>query len=89
MSDAFWAMFGDKVPVADPASKDQLVGTIKGIGPITGKRLNDLGIYTYAQLAAFDSEIVARVAVAVGAIPAKAEKDDWPGQARKKLAEGT
>ncbi len=88
VSDAYWAMFGDKVPVAEAGAKDEFVGQIKGIGPITGKRLNDLGIYTYAQLAAFDSEIVARVAAAVGAIPAKAEKDDWPGQAKKKLAEG-
>jgi len=56
---------------------------------VTGKRLNELGIYTYAQIAAFDADTIARVAAAVGAIPAKVAKEDWPGQARKKLGGAT
>ncbi len=82
-------MFGPNVPVAEANAADEIVGGIKGIGPVTGKRLNELGIYTFAQIAAFDADTIARVAAAVGAIPAKVAKEDWPGQARKKLGGAT
>lgn len=87
VSDAFWDLFGSRVPVAKESEADDLVSGIKGIGPVTGKRLNKLGIYTFAQVAAFDEEILGKVAEAVGAIPSKVERQDWVGQAKKRLAD--
>jgi predicted flap endonuclease-1-like 5' DNA nuclease len=82
----FWETFGTKVPVATAGQKDDLVGGIKGIGPKTGQRLNELGVFTFAQLAAFDGEIIAKISELVGALPGKIEREDWVGQAKKKLA---
>ena len=86
VSDTFWQMFGAKVPTAKAAAADDLVGGIKGIGPVTGKRLNELGVYTYAQVACFDAEIIGMLAEHLGMLPQKITKEDWAGQARKKIA---
>lgn len=84
MPDAYYRMFGTRVPMARDGERDELVN-IKGIGPVTAKRLNELGIFTYRQIAAFDLATLERVIEAVGAIPARVHKDDWIGQARAKL----
>lgn len=60
---------------------------ISGIGPVLGRRLNEAGIRSFAQIAAWqeaDVEAFGELLSASGRI----EKDDWIGQARK-LAEGT
>ena len=59
---------------------------ISGVGPVLEKKLNDLGIYTYAQVAAFTKDDIENVDNALS-FKGRIERDDWLAQA-KKLAEG-
>ena len=59
---------------------------ISGVGPVLEKKLNDLGITQYAQVAAFTAEDIAKVDDALS-FKGRIERDDWLGQA-KKLAAG-
>ncbi|MXW93581.1 MAG: 50S ribosomal protein L21 [Rhodospirillaceae bacterium] len=55
---------------------------LPGVGPATEKKLNALGITTYAQIAAFTAEDIERVDTALK-LKGKIEKDDWPALAKK------
>ena len=55
---------------------------IVGIGKVFEHALNDLGVYTFAQIAAFDIADVARVNSALNECKGRMEQDDWIGQAR-------
>ncbi len=54
---------------------------ISGIGPVIQKRLNDIGIYSYQQIAALTPEMVDRVAAAIKFFPDRIGRDNWIGQA--------
>lgn len=71
---------------AKPAGKPDDLKVISGVGPVLEKKLNDLGIYTYAQVAAFTKQDIERVDDALS-FKGRIERDDWLAQA-KKLAEG-
>ncbi len=62
--------------------KDDLTA-IDGIGPFLEKQLNDLGIFTFAELASVDKERIPELTRAIGHIPGRIERDDWVGQAEK------
>ncbi|MDE0702372.1 MAG: 50S ribosomal protein L21 [Rhodospirillaceae bacterium] len=55
---------------------------LPGVGPATEKKLNALGITTYAQIAAFTAEDIERVDTALK-LKGKIEKDDWPALAKE------
>jgi NADH-quinone oxidoreductase subunit E len=55
---------------------------ISGIGPKLEKVLNDLGIGTYADVAALSAERVDELDAELG-IGARIRRDDWIGQARR------
>lgn len=57
---------------------------IDGIGRIFDRRLKDVGIKTYAQLAALSPEQVSAI---IGWSPARVERDDLLGQARRLAAQ--
>jgi predicted flap endonuclease-1-like 5' DNA nuclease len=78
----------DRPPALDgaPADRDNL-RRIKGIGQGFEKRLNQLGIYRYAQIAAWTEKQQAWVSAELG-FPGRVERDDWPVQAGR-LAKGT
>lgn len=59
---------------------------ISGVGPALEKKLNDLGITQYAQVAAFKKADIARVDDALS-FKGRIERDDWVKQA-KALAKG-
>ena len=59
---------------------------ISGVGPVLEKKLNALGITTFAQIAAFSAEDVARVDDSLS-FHGRIEREDWIGQA-KALAAG-
>ena len=54
---------------------------IRGIGPVMERLLNDIGVTSFAQLAAFTPEDVRRVAAVIETFPGRIERDDWVGQA--------
>ena len=58
---------------------------IFGIGPVTEKALNDLGITSYSQLADLKSHEIEKIAGALEIVPGRIERDDWVGNARRQL----
>jgi len=54
---------------------------ISGVGPVLEKKLNGLGITTYAQVAAFTAEDIARVDDALS-FKGRIERDNWVQQAK-------
>ena len=78
-----------KSPVPEAANdstkevaKDNLQEII-GIGKVFERALNELGIYTFAQIANFDISDIARVNAALKGSEGRMEADDWIGQARE------
>jgi len=68
---------------AAPASKVQAVDNLKvidGIGPKLEQVLNGLGVRSYAQIAAWTGEDVARIEDTLG-LEGRVARDDWTGQA--------
>ena len=49
---------------------------------IIENKLNDLGIYTFRQIANFDDKMVANVTRAIEFFPGRIERDEWVAQAR-------
>lgn len=68
-----------------PSQKDDLQ-QIQGIGPFIEKQLNDLGIYTYAQIAGLDEPLIEQLTAAIQFFPGRIAKDNWVGQAALLLA---
>ena len=60
---------------------------LPGVGPATEKKLNALGIATYAQIAAFTAEDIERVDSALK-LKGRIEQDDWPALARELAGQG-
>jgi len=71
----------DIIGRANDDEKDDLQ-LIKGIGPFIEKKLNALGIFTFAQIAKFDAEIAENVNDAIEFFPGRIARDDWQGQAK-------
>lgn len=67
---------------ADPASVGAGLQQISGIGPAIEGMLNDLGVTTVAQIAAWDDAEAERIAKALGQWGGRLRNDDWIGQAR-------
>lgn len=67
--------------IAKPRKADDLKA-ISGIGPKLEKVLNDLGVWTYAQIAAWTTEEVAWVDDYLS-FKGRIGRDDWIGQAAK------
>lgn len=60
---------------------------IFGIGPLTEKALNDLGITSYSQLAKLNEHDIQKIADALDIGSARIERDNWVGNARRQLEE--
>lgn len=70
------ALLGEK-----PEAVDDLK-LIKGVGPKLEQMLNDLGVFTFAQIAAFDATDCAWVEAQIAAARARPLPEDWAEQAR-------
>lgn len=68
---------------AQPATDD--LQRIRGIGPAIATKLNDQGIFTYAQIAAMDDAAVAALDETLN-FRGRIDRDDWVGQARQLAA---
>jgi predicted flap endonuclease-1-like 5' DNA nuclease len=78
----------DRPPALDSAPRDRdNLRRIKGIGQGFEKRLNQLGIYRYAQIVAWTDAQQAWISAELG-FPGRVERDDWPKQASR-LVKGT
>lgn len=71
-----------KLKPAAAGAKDDLK-LISGVGPALEKKLNELGIFTFEQVSAFDAEMVQEVNDAIEFFPGRVQRDDWVGQAKK------
>jgi len=60
---------------------------IFGIGPVTEKTLNKLGITSYSQLAELKQHDIDKIAEALQIFPGRIERDNWVGGARRQLEE--
>lgn len=69
----------------EPVERHDDLQQIGGIDPTTEKALNDLGITSYAQLAKLKHHEIETIANALKIVPARIEKDDWVGNARRQL----
>ena len=66
--------------------KDDLTA-IEGIGPFLEKKLNDAGVFTYADIAKWDAAKIAEITAKISFFEGRIEKDDWVGQAQKLVDE--
>jgi NADH-quinone oxidoreductase subunit E len=73
-------------PAAKSATKPDNLKIIDGIGPKLEQVLNQLGILTFSQIAAWTSSDISRIDDQLK-LNGRIVRDDWAGQARK-LAEG-
>lgn len=56
---------------------------ISGVGPKYEKQLNDLGIFTFEQVAKLDSASIKAIEELTKYFPGRIERDDWVGQAKE------
>mgnify|MGYP000365589729 CR=1 FL=1 len=54
---------------------------ISGVGPVLEGKLNDMGIFTYAQVSKMTKEEYDLLDQLTGSFPGRAERDDWAKQA--------
>jgi molybdopterin-containing oxidoreductase family membrane subunit len=55
---------------------------IKGVGPEMERTLNEIGIFTYAQVARMTEKEYDLLDSITGRFPGRAQRDDWAGQAK-------
>jgi predicted flap endonuclease-1-like 5' DNA nuclease len=73
-------------PAAAPETADDLT-RIKGLGPKLAALLGELGVTSFAQIAAWDDAEVARIDAQLGRFAGRISRDQWVAQA-KLLAAG-
>jgi large subunit ribosomal protein L19 len=71
-----------------PKGEPDDIKLIKGIEDVYGKKLNDLGIITFAQIANLTDDEIAFLDDRLS-LHGRIEREDWPGQARNLMAETT
>lgn len=72
-------VLNDKI-VVDDRHKDDLT-KIEGIGAFVAKKLNSIGVFTYEDIASWDTVRIDAVTEAIEYLPGRIQKDDWVGQA--------
>ncbi|MFK7860484.1 MAG: hypothetical protein AB8B64_16815 [Granulosicoccus sp.] len=78
---------GDEAAPFGPVKQRDDLQQIFGIGPLTEKALNELGITSYSQLAELKHHEIQRIADALEIGPGRIERDNWVGNARRQLEE--
>ena len=77
----------DVTQLFDPVDQHDDLKQIFGIGPVTEKTLNKLGITSYSQLAELKQHDIKKIADALQIFPGRIERDNWVGSARSQLEE--
>lgn len=86
-SDSSTLMNTDKVLLRNVEKND--LTAIEGIGPFLEKKLNDAGVFTYADIAAWDTAKINAITQQISFFEGRIEKDDWVGQAKNLSGENT
>ena len=86
LEEAVRSEIGRSIPTAEAANKDDLK-RIDGVGMFIEQRLNEMGIYTFEQIGAFDANLVAKLGAALGFSEQTISRDRWVEQARDFLTE--
>jgi predicted flap endonuclease-1-like 5' DNA nuclease/cell division protein FtsL len=73
------SVLNEKILV-DEQDKDEL-SRIEGLGPFLETKLNEIGIFTFAQLASLDEDGVEEVTKKIGYFKGRIQKDRWVEQA--------
>ncbi len=71
---------------AAPAAATDDLKRLSGVGPVLEKKLHDLGITSFAQIAAWSAEDVNRIDDELN-FKGRIEREDWIGQAKTFIAE--
>ncbi len=71
----------EKIAVNATAPQKDDLTRINGIGPFIEQKLNEQGIYTYAQISEWDAATIGQITEAIGYFPGRIERDNWVGQA--------
>jgi predicted flap endonuclease-1-like 5' DNA nuclease len=77
----------DSATLFETVNQQDDLQQIFGIGPVTEKALNDLGITSYSQLAELKHHEIQKIADALEIVPGRIERDNWVGNARRQLEE--
>ncbi len=72
-------------PIFEPVDQHDDLKQIFGIGPVTEKTLNKLGLTSYSQLAELKRHDIEKIAEALQIFPGRIERDNWVGSARQQL----
>ena len=75
----------DASSLFEPVEQRDDLQQIFGIGPVTEKALNDMGITSYSQLATLKHHQIQSIADTLQIVPGRIERDDWMGNARRQL----
>ncbi len=76
-------VLGDKIlPEEEVPEKDDLT-RIEGIGAFLEKKLNEIGVYTFEEIASWDSERIREVTEAIEYFEGRIERDNWVEQAAR------
>ena len=81
-----FGVMGDRIEVEaieTPTYPKNDLTKIEGIGPFIEKKLNEVGITSFKQLAIMDQSEINRVTSAIQFFPGRIERDNWVGQAGK------
>lgn len=77
-------------PKAAPTTKSESgaddLTRISGVGPVLVQKLNDAGVTSFAQIAAFTADDIERIDAQLN-FKGRIERDDWIGQAKQFLSE--
>lgn len=68
--------------LTEPNGEPDTLTLIKGVGPKLSDMLNELGVYHFSQIAAWDADQVAEVDSQLGAFNGRVSRDRWVDQAR-------
>ena len=58
---------------------------MKGIGPMIERQLNQIGIYTFQQLANLNADDIEIISDAVVLYPGRVAREQWVEQAKERL----
>ncbi|MES2302564.1 MAG: hypothetical protein V4521_10920 [Pseudomonadota bacterium] len=72
----------DEIAEPQPALGGDDLGRIKGVGPKLKALLTSLGVSSYAQIAGWTDEDIARIDAQLGSFAGRATRDNWVEQAR-------
>ncbi len=82
IAEAFNEAFNERLTEADHDARDDLK-QIKGVGPAIEKTLNELGIFSFRQIADMSEYDIDRVAQRLKGFRSRIYREDWIGQARE------